>query len=63
MENTEKVKEPTSKLSSENNYLTNKKQEKSHGNPREIIPLIRRSFEASSWLKHYGMTKLQVSIE
>ena len=62
MENTGKVKEPTSKLSSENNYL-NKKQGKSHGNPREIIPLIRRSFEASSWLKHYGMTRLRVSIE
>ncbi len=44
MENTGKVKEPTSKLSSENNYLIIKNK----GNPREIIPLIRRSFEASS---------------
>lgn len=59
MENTGKVKEPTSKLSSENNYLIIKNK----GNPREIIPLIRRSFEASSWLKHYGMTRLRVSIE
>ena len=59
MENTGKVKEPTSKLSSENNYLIIKNK----GNPREIIPLIRRALEAPSELRHPPMSEQRLSFE